>query len=127
MTESACSSAFRATAGQSQSRHWHLLRYGRVSASNIYQASRSKAEGGGVLKELILGGTELHLTAAMKRGKDLEKKVLKVVKKKLKLQVEDCGVQLSPEYPEFGASPDGLTEDKVIEIKCPKRKLCQTL
>ena len=82
----------------------------------------SKKEGGGVILEYILGATKLKMTGAMKRGKNLEPDVLQIVKKRMKLNVQKVGVKLSSQSPEFGASPDGLSDDYVIGIKCPEHE-----
>jgi len=119
MNEAACNLAFQKTRGQSDCRYWHSLRFGRISASNLYPAAQFKIAGGGVLKELIFGASTLHLRRAMQRGLQLENDVLYIVKQKFQIKIRTVGIKLSPEYPEFGASPDGLTEDSVIEIKCP--------
>nr|CAI5839137.1 unnamed protein product [Callosobruchus analis] len=42
MTESLCYEACQATVEQSQNTLWHQLRYGRITASRIYEASRCK-------------------------------------------------------------------------------------
>lgn len=117
--EEACKRAFSATKRQSDSRYWHLLRYGRITASNIYDAAHSKAEGGGILKEVILGASRLPLTKAMERGKRLEGPVFDMINKKLNLKIKKVGIMLHPDFPEFGASPDGITSNYVVEIKCP--------
>ena len=61
------------------------------------------------------------MTGAMKRGINLVPDVLHIVKR-MKLNVQKVGVRLSSQFPEFGASPDGLSDDYVIEIKCPEHE-----
>jgi len=122
VTTEACKAAFLATQEQRESRQWQILRYGRISASTIHEASRSKIPTGGVLKEKIMGAATLKLTSAMKRGQDLEEPISGVVSKKLNVKIQKVGIQLSPEYPEFGASPDGLCDEAVIEIKSPSNE-----
>ena len=55
----------------------------------------------------------------MKRGRELESSVVKEVEKKTGLIFKKTGLILSKEHPIFGASPDGLNDDFVLEIKCP--------
>lgn len=64
----------------------------------------------------------------MLRGRKLEE-VLKGVEKKLNVKFKRVGLQLKPRYPIFGASPDGITEDYVVEIKCPQseKNICNYL
>ncbi len=55
----------------------------------------------------------------MMRGRILEPQVLKKVAEKMGLILEKCGLLLSEKYPVFGASPDAITEEYVVEVKCP--------
>lgn len=113
-----CKQAEKATRAQSKCPLWFELRYARITASKIYETSRCKSKEG-TLVETIIGAHKVKPTAGMLRGQGLEKKVLKVVEQKLGLKFEDCGFILMPEYPLFGASPDALGADFVVEVKCP--------
>lgn len=53
----------------------------------------------------------------MERGKRLEGEVLKEVEKKTKQKFKRSGLILHPSLPIFGASPDGINETSVVEIK----------
>ncbi len=55
----------------------------------------------------------------MKRGRNLEKDVLKSVERKTKQRFQTSGLILSKDHPIFGASPDGINESCLLEIKCP--------
>ena len=55
----------------------------------------------------------------MARGIRLESQVLEVVSQKLQLQFQRCGLMTDPKEPIFGASPDGINAECVVEIKCP--------
>lgn len=55
----------------------------------------------------------------MERGIRLEKEVLAKVEALKPTKFQICGLLLSPDFPFFGASPDGINEDCVREIKCP--------
>ncbi|KAI5722921.1 hypothetical protein M8J76_015751 [Diaphorina citri] len=104
------------TQGQTSSPLWHDLRYGRVTASKIYEASRWLPRDL-VLVSQILGAQKVKNNHAMERGRMLEPLVcaeLEKVKKK-----NHVGLALNREYPIFGASPDGVMGDSVLEIKCP--------
>ena len=52
-------------------------------------------------------------------GKTLEKVVINELKNKLNINIKNVGFIILKEYGVVGASPDGITEDSVIEIKCP--------
>jgi hypothetical protein len=46
---------------------------------------------------------------------------------RLKLQqtypeLADCGMFINREFPHYAASPDGITDDFVLKIKCPAKK-----
>ncbi|KAL4704353.1 hypothetical protein ACJJTC_010738 [Scirpophaga incertulas] len=69
------------TRDQSENTLWHELRFARVTASKAYEISRCKT-GDGALVSMILG-SKVPETPAMKRGRVLEQKVLRVVGKML--------------------------------------------
>jgi len=64
-------------------------------------------------------------TAAMKRGLALEPIVVDVLMANTRLELTKCGLFLHPDFPQFGASPDAICDDYVIEIKCPSTKECK--
>lgn len=63
------------TRQQANSKLWHTLRQGRVTASKIHEATKCTTDG--VLVKTILGGYKVPETNAIKRGKKLEGEVLK--------------------------------------------------
>ncbi|KAK4882633.1 hypothetical protein RN001_005952 [Aquatica leii] len=118
MLASVCQHTERATIEQQKSQLWYEIRYGRITASKLYAAAHcQKSEG--VLVEQILGACKFKLTQAMKRGQILEKEVLKELEQSIKKKIQKVGLLVTGDHPELGASPDGLCEDTVIEIKCP--------
>jgi hypothetical protein len=47
------------------------------------------------------------------------------VRRKIQLKYPDlveCGVFIAPKYPQYAASPDGISKEFVFEIKCPAKK-----
>lgn len=119
MTVNLCSEAVIKTTEQSASSLWFDLRFGRITASKIYDAAHCKKSDGSFVNQ-VLGVTKVPVTEAMLRGRKLEEEVLEGVEKKLNIKFKRVGLQLKPRYPIFGASPDGITEDYVVEIKCPQ-------
>ncbi len=113
-----CYQASCETVEQSQNSLWHYLRYGRITASKAYEATRCKTIDGSLV-ERVLGAKCIKDTVAMAYGRDLEKDVIKQVEKEMKIKISPCGFMTSPEIPVMGASPDGITDDFVIEVKCP--------
>lgn len=115
----------KTTADQSKSNLWFELRYGRITASLIYDASKCKTAEGSLV-EKIMGKKDFD-SSSMQRGRNLEGQVLRTVTQILRKYfdvsaVYQTGLLLDSSYPVFGASPDGMTKDAVIEIKCPASK-----
>lgn len=118
MSESICMEAEKRTTAQSTTPLWHELRFGRITASKIFEVAHCKTPEG-TLVESIIGAYKVKDTKFMKRGRLLEKKVLGCVEKQLKCKFHECGFFTMPLFPVLGASPDGISKDYVIEIKCP--------
>uniref|UniRef100_A0A8D9E9N4 YqaJ viral recombinase domain-containing protein n=1 Tax=Cacopsylla melanoneura TaxID=428564 RepID=A0A8D9E9N4_9HEMI len=97
---------------------WRDMRYGRIKASKLYEASRCSTTEGSLVN-VILGASKVKNNVAMERGIRLEKDVLKEVERKLRTKINRSGLILMPENPIFGASPDGISENAVFEVKCP--------
>ncbi|KAF9406034.1 hypothetical protein HW555_013452, partial [Spodoptera exigua] len=102
------------TRNQSENNLWHELRFGRVTASKAYDISRCKTSDG----SLDLG-RQRPSTQAMKRGRLLEQKVFEVVKKILGKDIKKCGLFISKLNSMIAVSPDGISEQFLVEIKCP--------
>lgn len=113
-----CNKAEERSRNQAKSYLWHSLRYGRVTASRLYEAAHCITDNGS-LCESILGARKVKDTVAMRRGRNLEKEVLKEV---LGNENLSCGIFILPELPFFGASPDAITDEFVVEVKCPMKE-----
>nr|CAI5849255.1 unnamed protein product [Callosobruchus analis] len=118
MENSDLEAVFDATIEQADSPLWHELRYGRVTASKIFDAAHCQTEDGSLV-ENIMGAYSFKETVAIKRGKSLEKHVVAVLEKVENIKIKKCGFILHKHFPIFGVSPDGMTDELVIEIKCP--------
>ncbi|XP_058789699.1 uncharacterized protein LOC131663353 [Phymastichus coffea] len=108
----------KATKSQSDDPLWYECRYGRITASLIYEAAHCRTADGSLVKKII-GAAKVFLSQAMQRGKDLEKQVLLKVKKKKNISCRSCGLYLLSSCPVIGASPDAVGSDFIVEIKCP--------
>ncbi|RVE45127.1 hypothetical protein evm_010236 [Chilo suppressalis] len=115
-----CHKAEEATVCQASSPLWHELRYCRITASKVHEAAHCKTPDGALIEQIF--GASVPETLAMKRGKRLESDVRAEVAKTRKIVIENGGLFLKPDWPHLGATPDGLTSDYVIEIKCPSTK-----
>lgn len=120
MENSTCKKAEIATQNQSKSSQWFKLRWGRITASKFYEAAHCRTTDGSLI-ETILGASKPIETTAMLRGKTLEPEVLKIVETIRNIKILKCGLILNKEYPFFGASPDGLSKEYCIEVKCPSK------
>lgn len=118
MTETMCKEIQNLTQNQSDDLLWFELRYGRITASKIYEAAHCHTPDGSLVNEII-GASKAFQSNAMKRGKELEHKALVEIKKKEKLSYRRCGLFLLPSCPIIGASPDAIGSDFIIEVKCP--------
>lgn len=121
MSKSACLEAELLTRQQSNCPEWFELRFGRITASLLYETARSKTFSGS-LKEKILGANPPIETEAINRGKKLESEVIKIVSEIKNININKCGLFLNKNYPIFGASPDGISDYYVIEVKCPYKE-----
>uniref|UniRef100_A0A8D8X2M5 YqaJ viral recombinase domain-containing protein n=2 Tax=Cacopsylla melanoneura TaxID=428564 RepID=A0A8D8X2M5_9HEMI len=118
MSSELCNNIEKETICQSECKLWHEFRFGRVTASKIHEAVHCKKTDGSLV-ESILGARRLKDNAHLERGRVLEKSVLQVVEKELKTKIEKCGLFLNSEWPVIGASPDGLNNTHIFEVKCP--------
>lgn len=61
----------------------------------------------------------LNNVPAIKYGKSNEKIALKQLQQQEGIVVEKCGLFIDEKHFFLGASPDGLYEEGIIEMKCP--------
>lgn len=59
---------------------------------------------------------------ATRRGLSLEPEILKVISARRHIKINQCGLYVNRQFPVFGASPDGITNKYVIEVKCPSKE-----
>lgn len=118
MDSNTCKTVSSQTIEQAGCPLWYELRYGRVTASKAYDVAHCKTLDGSLV-ETILGSYSLKETTAIKRGRSLEPLVLAEIRKKTAINFKKCGLLLRNDLPIFGASPDGISNDYSLEIKCP--------
>ncbi|KAF4528770.1 hypothetical protein B566_EDAN016958 [Ephemera danica] len=97
---------------------WSKIKCGRVTASILHETAQCKTSNG-VLKAKIFGAKSVFLSPAMERGIKLEAEVKKVLEQEASITISESGTFIHPLYPAFAASPDGVTEELVVEVKCP--------
>lgn len=114
------------TSGQRNNPSWHLVRKGRLTASNFGCVLNAKRTTPSLIKRL-LGEYDISRVKAVAWGITNEEEAIKAFQEKTQLQVVETGVWLD-ESGVLGASPDGLVgEDHVLEVKCPYTQRNQTL
>ncbi|KAJ8909294.1 hypothetical protein NQ315_017029 [Exocentrus adspersus] len=118
MTSNLCKFVEKETRGQSTSALWYEMRFGRITASKIYEFSHCQTPDG-TLVETIIGAYKVRDTKYMERGRMLEKRVLRCIENQISNKLHDCGLFVMPGFPVFGASPDAICADLVVEVKCP--------
>ncbi|XP_049549320.1 uncharacterized protein LOC125960149 [Anopheles darlingi] len=116
MRRETCTSATLLTIEQADTDLWHELRKGRITASRMHEASRCTMKNGSLTNKIM--GLSSGFSLAMKRGTDLEGHVLAELQKEFP-SLRPTGLVLDPAHPWMGASPDGIADEFVLEIKCP--------
>lgn len=109
-----------ATRKQNKSSLWYELRYGRITASKAHEVSVCHTSDGSLVASIM--GAKIPDTAAMRRGRNLELSVRKRVSEKLNRKISTCGLFICQDYPMIAASPDGMTKNAIVEIKCPNKE-----
>ena len=94
------------------------MRFGRLTASNIYEASRCQTPEGSLVNRII-GIAKSYESKYMKRGTELEPQVISETEKMLNCKIERSGLHIIPSLPMLGASPDGICSEFIVEVKCP--------
>ena len=117
---------------EQRSEAWFLLKLGRIGGTRFaaLMASESTAAYKDLITdmagEIITGEIEeSYSNAIMERGTELEPEARKLYEELFE-KVEEVGMCLrdedDPLHEWIGVSPDGLTSDGLLEIKCPIRK-----
>ena len=115
------------------SSEWLGLRIGIPTASNADMIVTSKGKPvtsqtrntfiNGLVAERLLGMTEMHYdNPAMERGRNLEPRARAWYEFQTGRTVKQVGFVFGDEARNYGASPDGICEDRLVEIKCPMHK-----
>lgn len=118
MSDDLCKKAEGVTRDQKDNVMWHELRFGRITASNIYEASKCQKPNGSLVNRII-GTAKVYDTIYVKRGRKLEQSVIAEVVRKYQISINKCGLILMSSLPMFGALPDGIGSNFIVEIKCP--------
>ncbi len=112
-----------------RSEAWHQLRVGKVTASRVadiiaktktgYSASRDNYLAQLVCERLTGKPAESYSNSAMQWGTDTEPFARAAYEARMDLLVTEVGFIDHPWIVMSGASPDGLANEGMVEIKCP--------
>jgi len=97
---------------------WFKLRENRLTASDLYEAVKNPVS----LAKKKLKTTTFNSSAvpALKWGTMFELMAIRIYSNLKNKRIHEFGLIINDEIENFGASPDGITEDGImIEIKCP--------
>ena len=112
--------ANKLTVEQADTNIWHELRIGRITASRLHETTRCTMKKGSLVDKFL--GKKSGWSFAMMRGTILEEFVFEEVKKEFPSLSRSGLIMNQNIHPFFAASPDGIHEDFVLEIKCPNTK-----
>ncbi|XP_063709872.1 uncharacterized protein LOC134838302 [Culicoides brevitarsis] len=94
------------------------MRYGRISSAKVFDCM-SKQVPFEKLYEKIMGFHKEEDTIEQNRKRRIELNVRQQLEFFAKVQYENPGLFLDPEFPLICVIPDGICENHIVEIKCP--------
>jgi putative phage-type endonuclease len=107
---------------------WYKARLGKITASRVhdilpgkygYKVARKKYKAQ-LISEILTGNVqESFCSQAMQYGKDMESIARSAYEAQTGNFVEEVGFIICDTLDYLGCSPDGLGEDRGLEIKCP--------
>jgi putative phage-type endonuclease len=112
-----------------RSEAWHLLRVGKVTASRVADIIAKTKSGPSASRENYLAQlvcerltgkpAESYSNSAMQWGTDTEPFARAAYEARMDILVTEVGFIDHPWIAMSGASPDGLANEGMVEIKCP--------
>ena len=116
---------------EQRSPEWMQMRIGRVTASRVSdvmaklkrkegEAESRKSYKAEIVSEILTGRmAEHYVSKSMEWGVENEILAKAAYEMARDVAVDDVGFAVHDHIDRFGASPDGLVDDGLIEIKCP--------
>ena len=119
-----CVSIEKSTLQQSENVEWFNERRKRLTSSNFGAVINRRANifPKTIIKKVLCSNKFNKIPQSCKWGLDNEPRVVEQYKKLQNVKVEKCGLVINPKWPWLGCSPDGIVNEKAIEIKCPFSK-----
>ncbi|CAH2092101.1 unnamed protein product [Euphydryas editha] len=110
----------RSTVLQAESALWLELRRCILTASMFSKICKRRPNTDSApLVKTLLYSYNLDNVPSIKHGKENESKALAQLSDQMNIDIKKCGLFISTEHFFLGATPDGVFEDGVVEIKCP--------
>lgn len=110
----------RDTVLQAESALWLELRRCLLTASSFGKVCKRRRNiSSAPLVKSHLYSYSLHNIKSVKHGKDSEEIALRQLERQLNINIHKCGLFIDEHFFFLGASPDGIFEEGLIEIKCP--------
>lgn len=106
------------TSTQYKSRLWLELQYGRIRCSILNDMAEWKTTDD-VSEAMIFGTYRVPREEDYLKRKLRKRSILAEISKCYKTTIQHCGLLLDVAYPNFCATPDGLSTELVVEIKLP--------
>lgn len=121
MTNDVCEKIRFETEEQAAKNQWYHVRFARITASKLFEVSRCNTHDGSLVGSLM-GSRGFKGNAATLRGQKLELQIFQQLKETKYPTITKCGIILRGDMPIFGASPDGIDDEYIFEIKCPSKR-----
>lgn len=110
----------RDTILQAESALWLELRRCILTASNFAKICKRRPHlNSAPLVKSILYGYSLDHISSIKYGKENEVKAIEQLALQEEITIQKCGLFIDETHCFLGASPDGIYEEGIVEIKCP--------
>lgn len=111
----------RETVLQAESALWLELRRCLLTASNFAKVCKRRSNiSSAPLVKAMLYSYSLDNVPAIHHGKSNEIVALEQLAKQENVQIKKCGLHIDKTHYFLGATPDGVYDGGIIEIKCPK-------
>lgn len=105
---------------QSQCSEWLELRRNLLTASNFGKViKRRMTQSCRNIVKNMLYSTPIDHVSSIQHGRQYEAVALEQLSKVHNIKIKTCGLYIDDKHPFLGATPDGITDDMVVEVKCP--------
>lgn len=115
-----CQQIDEQTVNRYKSADWMRLQFGRIRCSLCHQVSLwTKITAPLTIREHLLGMYRVENDPDRLRQKQRKRAVLPLLEAIIDEPLVPCGILIHPNYPQFCATPDAISEHFVVELKWP--------